>query len=153
MLIPENLSQRRKNRIFAVQFLYSWAVNSIDEIANLSDAIATFSEKFFQSDATNYDFGKELAEGAVSNLDVIDELIKKHATHWTLERIATVDLAILRIAIYEMLFRNDVPPIVAINEAIDIGKAMSSEESGKFLNGVLEGVKKELNRPLRHAGF
>jgi N utilization substance protein B len=65
---------------------------------------------------------------------------------------AIVDLAILRVAVYEMLFRNDVPPIVAMNEAIDVGKILSTDESGKFLNGVLDGVRKKLTRPLREPG-
>ena len=85
-------------------------------------------------------------------MDVIDDLIKEYSTHWSLDRIAATDLAILRVAIYEMLFREDVPPIVAINEAIDIGKIMSTEESNRFLNGVLDGVKKKLKRPLREPG-
>ena len=85
-------------------------------------------------------------------MDVIDDLIKEYSTHWSLDRIAATDLAILRVAIYEMLFREDVPPIVAINEAIDIGKIMSTDESNRFLNGVLDGVKKKLKRPLREPG-
>ena len=88
-------------------------------------------------------------QGVQLNQSLVDNLIKEHSTHWTLDRIAITDLAILRIAIYEMVVRDDVPPIVAMNEAIDIGKMMSTDESGRFMNGVLDGVKKKLTRSLR----
>src|SRR5215469_14177965 len=73
------------------------------------------------------------------------------SANYELKRISAVDRNILRVAIYEMLFCNDVPPIVAINEAIDIAKKFGTEESGKFVNGVLDRVKLDLNRPLRTA--
>ena len=85
------------------------------------------------------------------SLMTIDEKISRYTANYELKRISAVDRNILRVAIYEMLFCNDVPPIVAINEAIDIAKKFGTEESGKFVNGVLDRVKLDLNRPLRTA--
>ena len=75
--------------------------------------------------------------------------IKKHAKNWELHRIAAVDRNILRLAIYEMLHREDIPPVVSINEAVDIAKKFSTQDSGKFVNGILDKVKGELMRPAR----
>lgn len=150
-IIPEGIPVRRKNRIFAVQCIYALAINKSDGLFSPEDTVENFAEKFFPGDE-KLKFGKELAIGIIENMDVIDDLIKEYSTHWSIDRIAATDLAILRVAIYEMLFREDVPPIVAINEAIDIGKIMSTDESNRFLNGVLDGVKKKLKRPLREPG-
>ena len=69
--------------------------------------------------------------------------------NWELDRIAAVDRNVLRLAIYEMMFRDDVPPVVSINEAIEIAKKFSTKESGKFVNGILDRIRKELPRPAR----
>jgi N utilization substance protein B len=92
-----------------------------------------------------------VAIGAIAEQGTIDEKISRYTANYELKRISAVDRNILRVAIYEMLFCNDVPPIVAINEAIDIAKKFGTEESGKFVNGVLDRVKLDLNRPLRTA--
>lgn len=147
-IIPDGISVRRKNRIFAVQFMYSWSINKNEQFWQIEDIVEAFANEYF-AEHSGFKFGKELSIGTVENIDIIDDLIKEHATHWTLDRIAITDLAILRVAIYEMVFREDVPPIVAMNEAIDIGKMISTDESGRFLNGVLDGVKKKLTRSLR----
>jgi N utilization substance protein B len=79
----------------------------------------------------------------------LDETIKKYAANWDLRRIAVVDRNILRLAIYEMMFRDDIPPIVSINEAVDIAKKFSTEDSGKFVNGILDRIKGDLLRSAR----
>ncbi len=147
-IIPDGISVRRKNRIFAVQFMYSWSINKNEQFWQTEEIVEAFANKYFK-EHSDFKFGKELAIGTVENIDIVDDLIKEHATHWTLDRIAITDLAILRVAIYEMVFREDVPPIVAMNEAIDIGKMISTDESSRFLNGVLDSVKKKLTRSLR----
>ena len=80
----------------------------------------------------------------------IDEHIMKHVKNWELHRIAAVDRNILRLAIYEMLHREDIPPVVSINEAVDIAKKFSTEDSGKFVNGILDKIRAELPRPARN---
>jgi N utilization substance protein B len=79
----------------------------------------------------------------------IDELICQHVKNWELRRIAAVDRNVLRLAIFEMQHRDDIPPVVSINEAVDIAKRFSTEESGKFVNGILDKIKGELLRPAR----
>lgn len=94
-------------------------------------------------------FAEELIRGAVAKRAEIDERIKQCAEHWELPRIAVVDRNILRLAIYEMLCRDDIPPIVSINEAVEIAKKFSTRESGAFVNGILDRVRGELPRPAR----
>ena len=96
-------------------------------------------------------FAEPLIRGALQHRDESDTLIKKHAKNWDLHRIAAVDRNILRLAIYEMLHRDDIPPVVSINEAVDIAKKFSTHDSGKFVNGILDKVKAELMRPARQA--
>ena len=138
---------RRANRMAAVQFLYQWEANKPDE---LLDSVGTF----FSNQEENrdyYSFGESLVLGAIENISEIDEAISKQAKNWKFDRIAKVDLAVLRLALYELLFRDDIPPIVSINEAIDLGKTFSNLESKRFINGILDEVKKSIQRPLRKA--
>ena len=131
----------------AVQFLYQWEANKPDE---LLDSVSTF----FSNQEENrdyYSFGESLVLGAIENISEIDEAISKQAKNWKFDRIAKVDLAVLRLALYELLFRHDIPPIVSINEAIDLGKTFSNLESKRFINGILDEVKKSIQRPLRKA--
>src|SRR5258706_15822701 len=94
-------------------------------------------------------FAEPLIRGTLEHRDEADGIITKHAKNWELHRIAAVDRNILRLAIYEMLHRDDIPPIVSINEAVDIAKKFSTQDSGKFVNGILDKVKSELLRPAR----
>jgi len=94
-------------------------------------------------------FAEPLIRGTVEHRNQIDEIIKKHAKNWEIHRIAVVDRNILRLAIYEMLHREDIPPVVSINEAVDIAKKFSTFDSGKFVNGILDKIKGEIMRPAR----
>ena len=94
-------------------------------------------------------FADPLIRGVLEHRDALDEVIRKHAKNWDLHRIAAVDRNILRLALYEMLHRDDIPPVVSINEAVDIAKKFSTQDSGKFVNGILDKVKGELMRPSR----
>jgi N utilization substance protein B len=94
-------------------------------------------------------FADPLICGTIEHRDEADGIITKHAKNWELHRIAAVDRNILRLAIYEMLHREDIPPVVSINEAVDIAKKFSTQDSGKFVNGILDKVKGELMRPSR----
>ncbi len=94
-------------------------------------------------------FAEPLIRGTLEHRDAIDERIKGHAKNWDFHRIAAVDRNIMRLAIYEMLHREDIPPVVSINEAVDIAKKFSTEDSGKFVNGILDKVRGEILRPAR----
>ena len=96
-------------------------------------------------------FAEELVRGVIAHHPEIDPLISKHAENWEIDRMGAVDRNAMRIAVYEMLFRNDIPPEVSINEAVDLAKAYSSIESGKFVNGILDRIRKGLDRPARDA--
>lgn len=94
-------------------------------------------------------FADPLIQGVLEHRAEIDAVIVKHARNWSLERMAAVDRNILRLAVFEMLHREDIPPVVSINEAVDIAKKFSTHDSGKFVNGILDKVKGELMRPAR----
>ena len=140
-------SQRRDNRICVIQFLYQWELNKPEELA---DAVCAFLEGR-EKPRDYYSFAEELIYGAIENMLEIDEQIQAHASNWKFERIAKVDLAILRLAIHELLHRKDIPPIVSINEAIDLSKVFSNPDSKRFINGILDKMKDQINRPLRKA--
>ena len=140
-------SQRRDNRIYVIQFLYQWELNKPEELA---DAVCAFLEGR-ERPRDYYSFAEELIYGAIENMGEIDEQIRAHASNWKFERIAKVDLAILRLAIHELLHRTDIPPIVSINEAIDLSKVFSNPDSKRFINGILDKMKDQINRPLRKA--
>jgi len=91
-------------------------------------------------------FATELATGTREKLSSIDNLLKKYADNWDISRLAAVDRNILRLAIYELLFLDDIPPKVTINEAIEIAKKYSTADSGKFINGILDRIKNEERR-------
>ena len=140
-------SQRRDNRTCVIQFLYQWELNKPEELA---DAVCTFLEGL-EKPRDYYSFAEELIYGAIENRNEIDAQIQAHANNWKFERIAKVDLAILRLAIHELLHRKDIPPIVSINEAIDLSKVFSNPDSKRFINGILDKMKDQINRPLRKA--
>jgi N utilization substance protein B len=94
-------------------------------------------------------FAEPLIRGTLEHIPELDEKIKHYAKNWELHRMAVVDRNILRLAIYEMLHRDDIPPVVSINEAVDIAKRFSTDESGGFVNGILDKVKGDLMRPAR----
>ena len=87
----------------------------------------------------------------IENSEEIDGKIREIANNWDFKRIAKIDLAILRLAIFELLFRKDIPPIVTINEAVDLSKLYSAEESRRFVNGILDRLHGQLDRPSRSA--
>lgn len=94
-------------------------------------------------------FADGLVEGTLSRLAEIDADLSRVMINWSLHRLAAVDRNILRMAVYEMRFRDDIPPVVTINEAIDIARKFSTADSGKFVNGILDRIKGELSRPAR----
>jgi N utilization substance protein B len=96
-------------------------------------------------------FAKPLIEGMAANLPEIDDRIRKYCENYEFNRISAVDRNVLRLAIYEMLHRDDIPPVVSINEAIELAKTFGGPDSGRFVNGILDRVKDDLKRPLREA--
>jgi N utilization substance protein B len=140
-------AQRRDGRVAALQFLYAWSINPP---ANLANDLVTFFENC-EEPREHYAFGEELIQGVIANLTDLDTRIKALAHNWEFERIAKIDLAILRVAMFEMLYRKDIPPVVSINEAIDLSKQFSNADSKRFINGILDRLKDQLGRDARKA--
>ena len=163
------MGQRREARERAVQFLFQHDLNPSE---NLEEALAHFwatqKAAALAEDKAGANWGQKidlppptaeelatrlfadkLIHGVLEHQAELDERIKQHAANWDLPRIAVVDRNVLRLAIYEMLHRDDIPPVVSINEAVDIAKKFSTHDSGKFVNGILDKIKGELMRPAR----
>lgn len=163
------MGTRREARERAVQFLFQ---HDLNPPTDLEGALCHFwesqraaSHKAEQAGATwgrqpvlpppspeeivIRSFADPLIRGTLEHRHEIDAQIRRVAKNWDLHRIAVVDRNILRLAIYEMTQREDIPPVVSINEAIDIAKRYSTEESGKFVNGILDKIRSELMRPAR----
>jgi N utilization substance protein B len=138
---------RRDGREAAIQFLYQVDAH---KPANVEEALKAFWKQNDEPQNVR-DFATDLLRGALEKLPEVDAKIRTLADNWDFERLAVVDRNILRLAVYEMLFRPEIPPVVSINEAIEIAKKFSTAESGKFVNGLLDRVKKELLRPARQA--
>ena len=96
-------------------------------------------------------FAQPLIDGMLTHLPEIDERIRRYCENYDIRRISAVDRNVLRLAIYEMLYREDIPPVVSINEAIELAKMFGGGDSGRFVNGILDRVKGDLTRPLREA--
>jgi N utilization substance protein B len=163
------MGKRREARERAVQFLFQYDLNPSE---NLEEALAHFWDSQ-QAAAIAEDKGKAtwgrrvelppptteeaetrlfaepLIRGTIEHREALDAKIIQYAKNWDLRRMAVVDRNVMRLAIYEMLHREDIPPVVSINEAVDIAKKYSTPESGKFVNGILDKVKSDLMRPAR----
>lgn len=140
-------AQRRDGRVAAMQYLFSWSIN---KPAELSQDLNLFFEHQ-ENPRDHYAFGEELIHGTIEHVTEIDGHIRTLAHNWEFDRIAKIDLSILRMAIYEMLYRKDIPPIVSINEAIDLSKQFSNSDAKRFINGILDRLKDQLGRDARKA--
>ncbi|HMB26249.1 MAG TPA: transcription antitermination factor NusB [Patescibacteria group bacterium] len=136
------MSNRHLARTIALQTLFEWDFHnkekkSLDEVIN-------YNFKSFAPEFNDHSFTEKIIHGVTEKIEKIDNYVKKYAPEWPLEQITTVDRNILRIGIYELIFDPDIPAKVAINEAIEIAKTFGGESSGKFVNGVLGSIYKDL---------
>jgi len=138
-------TQRRDGRVAALQYLYSWSIN---EPKNLSEDLIAFFANLEQP-RSHYAYAEELIQGFILNQAEVDGTIKTLAQNWEFDRIAKIDLAILRLAVYEMKHRKDIPPVVSINEAIDLSKQFSNLDAKRFINGILDRFKSQIGRDAR----
>lgn len=163
------MGTRRRARERAVQFLYQYDLNpteKLEEAMNhffesqrlaalredgpeLSTSVSVDAPPPTGEEAALRVFAEPLIRGVLEHREVIDAEIQKYALNWDVRRMAAVDRNILRLAVYEMRHRQDIPPVVSINEAVDIAKRFSTQESGKFVNGILDKIKGELMRSAR----
>jgi len=160
------MGSRRKGRILAFQALYSWDAgqdrktsvkedstkeNSIKQNSSPADLVPEglldFSWASQVPDEEMTAFSRLLVTGTIENIAAVDEMIQKHLDNWELKRLNKVDLAIMRMSVYTLMFQNDLPPSIIIDEAIDISKEYGTDDSFRFVNGVLDGIRKTIEKP------
>lgn len=134
------MRKRTKAREIALQFLYQQDIRNDDWSNNIFDFEPL---KDVEEDIAN--FANSLMKGALENISTLDDIISKSAQNWQLKRMATVDRNILRMAAYELIYESEVPAKVSINEAINLAKKYGDEESGKFVNGILDKIKRDID--------
>ncbi len=139
-----NMRKRTLAREYALQVLYQLDITS-DAPENALDNFWS-NLKDERIDAGLKEFSSSLVRGAMENLEEIDQKIARYAANWQLKRMAVVDRNIMRMGCFELLYREDIPPKVSINEAVELAKKFSGLESGKFVNAILDKVKLEKNR-------
>ncbi len=138
------LSVRRKGREIALQILYQCDWDTIEDIDKAITEYATglASEAIPENDPA-LEFGRTRLQGVLTHKAEIDSILRRNAKRWRLERMASVDRNILRIGTFELCYCPDIPPKVAINEALELAKKFCSGESSAFVNGILDAVLKE----------
>ena len=135
---------RRATREWIVQFLFQMDFNP--------EAIDVALKDFWEEKEPierEKTYAEEIIKGVVQRKDELDDRLSQYAKRWDSERMGAVDRTVMRVALFEMLYRDDVPPVVSINEAVHFAKDFSSFQSGRFVNGVLDRIRKEIDRPAR----
>ncbi len=139
------MGSRRKGRVIAFQALFSW-----DACRPSTEDLLEFrwldSERREKLEPDILSFAGHIVAGTLENIADIDRTIKTHAQNWDIDRIAKVDLAILRISIYALSYESDIPVTVTIDEAVEIAKQFGSNESYKFVNGILDAVRRKRDK-------
>ncbi len=138
------MRKRTKARQLALQILYQIDITHDNSSASMDNF---WHSQIQEVDSTVKEFALELVRGIQEYREIIDKKISQYAKNWELQRMAVVDRNILRQACFELLYRPDIPPKVAINEAIELAKRFSGIEAGKFVNGILDKIKKDIAKP------
>ena len=134
------MASRRKGRILAFQALYCWESSRVplEELVLFS---WLESEKLANLDQNIVDFSRLLITGTIENIKAIDAMIKKHLENWDFSRLGRVDLAVMRISVYSLMYQREVAPSIVIDEAIGISKEFGTDDSFRFINGVLDSIR------------
>ena len=136
------MGSRRKARVIALQALYAWEM-SASPLQELLEFRWMDADRRSRLDETTLSFARHLIAGAIENIDIIDGDISAQLEHWDIDRLRKVDLALLRMSVFALDFQEDIPPTVIIDEAVDIAKLYSIDDSYRFVNGVLDGIRKK----------
>lgn len=165
------MGKRRDARERAIQFLFQTDLNPPEALQEAFEHLwqsqrfeaileergaATWGQKnelppLTEDELKVQDFALQLIRGVLDHRDELDAKIKQYVQNWELNRMAVVNRNILRMAIFEMLYRHDIPPVVTIDEAVEIAKKFSTNDSGAFVNGILDRMLEDLMRPARTA--
>ncbi len=140
----KKVNGRRETREWIMQFLFQLDFNP----EPIDIALKDFWEDKNPNEREKM-YAEEIIKGVVQRKKELDEQLSQYATRWNSDRMGAVDRTVMRVALFEMLYREDVPPIVSINEAVHFAKDFSSFQSGRFVNGVLDRIRKDINRPAR----
>ncbi|MCF8037921.1 MAG: transcription antitermination factor NusB [Desulfohalobiaceae bacterium] len=140
-------SPRRKGREIAFQILYGCTFSGNAPLEHASLSLDHFIAVGLFTEQRANEFARELSVAVLNSCPEVDRIIESYSKNWRLKRIARVELTILRLAVYEMLFQEDVPMKVAINEGIELSKTFGDPKSGHFVNGILDGIAREAFRP------
>ena len=135
------MRKRTEAREYALQQLYKYDITA-EPIKELD----LFWVEDKEVDPPVNDFALQLVRGAIKHLEEIDKKISGFAANWELKRMAAVDRNVLRLGAFELLYLDDIPAKVSINEAVDLAKKYSGEEAGKFVNGILDSIKKDCGK-------
>jgi N utilization substance protein B len=143
------MASRRKGRILAFQALYSWEVHSTDTgNTSIPDGLLDFSwlerDKLIALNTETTDFSRLLVVGTIENISAVDAMIRGHLKNWDFSRLNRVDLAVLRMSTFTLMYQTDVPPSIVIDEAIGISREFGTDDSYRFINGVLDSIHRTL---------
>jgi len=139
------MATRREAREWAVQLLFQLDMNPSDDLDAVFEAF--WSDK--EAEQRSRRFTEALVRGVRKDLAVIDQMVQTVAEHWDIRRMGVLERNVIRLGVYELVNRKDIPAAVTINEAVDISKYFSTDESGRFVNGILDRIRIMLNRPPR----
>ena len=140
----KKVNGRRETREWIMQFLFQLDFNP----EPMDIALKDFWEEKEPSEREKT-YAEEIIKGVVQHKAELDERLSEYAKRWDSDRMGGVDRTVMRVALFEMLYREDVPPIVSIKEAVHFAKDFSSFQSGRFVNGVLDRIRKDIDRPAR----
>lgn len=132
------MGKRRRSRESAIQCLYQWDVTGADPELILQG----YWEAHGDVEAEVKRFAESLVLGTLAHVDEIDAMISKHSRHWRMERLGVVEKSILRLGGYELIYEDETPAAVVIDEAVELSKRFADPEAGPFINGVLDGMSK-----------
>lgn len=136
---------RRQARVIAFQSLYSWEMNKQD-LAEILAFRWIDEERTEKTSEETLSFARLLIGSTIEHIDEIDSTISEQLEHWDFGRLSKVELSILRISTAALLYQESIPASVTIDEAVDMAKDFASDDSYKFINGVLDGIRKKINR-------
>ena len=141
------MGSRRKGRELVLTLLYR---EEFSDDKNIKRAIENIIRLDTEQTGSNVkDFAEDLFRGVLANGEIIDKLLEKYLEHWEINRVAVIDKSIMKMAIYEILLRDDIPDVVSIDEAVDLAKKYSTENSGGFVNGILDRIRKDKKKILK----
>ncbi len=140
------MGSRRKGRELVLTLLYRTEFSDDKNIKRAIENIVKLDPMGlnagqYGSDAA--DFAENLFRGVIGNREIIDKLLEKYLEHWEINRVAVIDKNVMKLAVYEILFRDDIPNVVSIDEAVELAKKYSTENSGGFVNGILDKIRKD----------